>query len=148
MKSEVKVSDNQLQITRVFDAPRDRVFAAWKQRDLLQRWSGCKDATKVEIEMDFRVGGSFTQKMQIRGAGECTITGKYDEIIEPEKIVYRVDLGPATTRVVVEFIEQGNQTRMVLTQEGLPDQNLCKIVSRGTMEGLDKLDRLLLTLAA
>jgi len=50
--------------------------------------------------------------------------------------------------VVVEFIEQGNQTRMVLTQEGLPDQNLCKIVSRGTMEGLDKLDRLLLTLAA
>ena len=60
MKSEVKITGNRLQITRIFDAPRERVFAAWTERDLLQQWSGCKEATKVEIEMDFRVGGSFT----------------------------------------------------------------------------------------
>ena len=30
MKSEVKISDNRLEMTRVFDAPRERVFAAWK----------------------------------------------------------------------------------------------------------------------
>jgi uncharacterized protein YndB with AHSA1/START domain len=143
MKSDVKIGNNRLQITRVFDAPRERVFAAWKQRDQLQRWTGCKDTTKVEVEMDFRVGGSFTQKMQIRGAGECVIKGQYDEIIEPEKIAYHVDMGPATTRVVVEFIEQGEQTRMVLTQEGLPDETLCKIVSQGTMEALDKLEGIL-----
>jgi len=148
MKSEVTITGNRLQITRVFDAPRARVFAAWKERELLQRWTGCKDTTKVEVEMDFRVGGSFTQKMQIRGAGECTITGRYDEIIEPEKIAYHVDLGPATTRVVVEFIEQGNQTKMVLTQEGLPDETLCTIVSRGTTEALDKLDEMLAPQAA
>jgi uncharacterized protein YndB with AHSA1/START domain len=130
------------------NAPRDRVFAAWKQPDLLQRWSGCKDATKVECEMDFRVGGSFTQKMHITGAGEFSITGKYDEIIEPEKIAYHVDMGPVTTRVMVEFIEQGNQTKVVLTQEGFPDQNLCKIVSQGTTEALDKLDRMLVGQAA
>jgi len=119
------------------------VFAAWKQREFLEQWSGCKETTKIEIEMDFRVGGSFTQKMHITGAGEYTITGKYDEITEPEKIVYHVDLGPATTRVTVEFIEQGNQTKLVLTQEGFPDPNLCKMVSQGTMEGLDKLEQLL-----
>jgi uncharacterized protein YndB with AHSA1/START domain len=144
MKSELKITGNRLQITRVFDAPRDRVFAAWKRRDLLEKWSGCKDSVKVEIELDFRVGGSFTQKMHIAGVGEYSITGKYDEIIEPEKIVYHVNLGPAVTRVMVEFIEQGKQTKMVLTQEGFPDPNLCKIVSEGTMEGLDKLEQLLL----
>jgi uncharacterized protein YndB with AHSA1/START domain len=143
MKSEVKITGNLLQITRIFDAPRERVFAAWTQRGLLQQWSGCKEATKVEIEMDFRVGGSFTQTMHITGAGEYSITGMYDEIIEPEKIVYHVNLGPATTRVTVEFIKQGNQTKVVLTQEGLPDQNLCKIVSQGTMEALDKLEQML-----
>lgn len=148
MKSEVKITGNRLQVTRVFDAPRDRVFAAWEQPDLLQRWSGCKDATKVECEMDFRVGGSFTQRMHITGAGEFSITGKYDEIIEPEKIAYHVDMGPVTTRVMVEFIEQGNQTKVVLTQEGFPDQNLCKIVSQGTTEALDKLDRMLVGQAA
>jgi uncharacterized protein YndB with AHSA1/START domain len=148
MKSDVKITGNRLQITRVFDAPRDRVFAAWKMEDLLQRWSGCKGATKVEIEMDFRVGGSFTQKMHITGAGEFSFTGTYDEIVEPARIVYHANLGPATTRVTVEFFEQGNQTRMVLTQDGFPDENLCKIVSQGTLESFDKLDQILAGQAA
>jgi len=63
MKSEVKMSGNRLQITRLFDAPRAVVFVYWTQTDKLQQWSGCKDATKVEIQADLRPGGSFTQKM-------------------------------------------------------------------------------------
>jgi uncharacterized protein YndB with AHSA1/START domain len=148
MKSEVSIGENRMTMTRVFDAPRERVFAAWKQADLLQRWTGCKDTTKVECTMDFRVGGSFTQKMNIKGVGEYTITGIYDEIIEPEKIAYHVNLGPATTRVTVEFIAQGSQTKLVLTQEGFPDQNLCKMVSQGTAEALDKLEEMLVAQAA
>jgi hypothetical protein len=61
----------------------------------------------------------------------------------PERIVYHANLGPATTRVIVEFFEQGGQTRMVLTQEGFPNVNLCKIVSQGTLESFDKLDQIL-----
>jgi uncharacterized protein YndB with AHSA1/START domain len=143
MKSEVIIGDNRMTMIRVFDAPRERVFAAWSQADVLQRWSGCKDTTKIECTMDFRVGCCFTQKMHITGVGEYMITGIYDEIIVPEKIAYHVDLGPATTRVTVLFIAQGNQTKLVLTQEGFPDQNLCKMVSQGTAEALDKLDALL-----
>jgi uncharacterized protein YndB with AHSA1/START domain len=142
MKSDVKISGNQVQITRVFNAPREKVFAAWKTPDLLERWSGCKDSTKVEVKMDFRVGGSFTQKLHIRNVGEYTITGAYDEIIEPEKIVYHVNLGPATTTVTIEFIIQGNQTKVILTQVGFPDENLSRIVSEGTLESLDRLEQL------
>jgi uncharacterized protein YndB with AHSA1/START domain len=98
--------------------------------------------------MDFRVGGSFTQRMEIVGAGVHTIKGVYDEIIEPEKIAYHVNLGPATTRVTVEFIEQGRQTKVVLTQEGFPDPNIVRIVSTGTLESLDKLEGLLVAQAA
>jgi uncharacterized protein YndB with AHSA1/START domain len=110
----------------------------------MQRWSGCKETAKVEISVHFRLGGSFTQKMNVQGAGQHTITGVYDEIIEPEKIVYRVNLGPATTRVAIEFIEPGRQTKVVLTQEGFPDPSIVKIVSLGTEESLDKLERLLM----
>ena len=148
MKSEVKITDKQVQITRVFDAPRERVFAAWKRPELLQRWSGCGDSTRVEVTMDFRVGGSFIQKLHISGKGEYTITGKYDEIVEPEKIVYHVNLGPATTRVTIEFREQGQQTRVVLTQEGFPDPTLAKIVSEGTSESFERLAELLARQAA
>jgi uncharacterized protein YndB with AHSA1/START domain len=76
MKSEVTVQGNAVQITRVFDAPRDVVFGYWTQAEKLEKWSGCKEATKCEIQMDFRVGGSFTQKMHIAGAGDFSITGE------------------------------------------------------------------------
>ena len=143
MKSEVKITGQRLEITRVFDAPRPVVFGWWSQAEKLQQWSGCKDATKCEVEMDFRVGGSFTQKMHIAGAGEFTVTGTYDEIVAPERICYRADLGQAVTRVVIEFFEEGSRTRVVLTQDGFPDQGSCNIVSHGTEESLDKLNSIL-----
>jgi uncharacterized protein YndB with AHSA1/START domain len=145
MKSEVKVGDNRLQITRIFDAPRHLVFAFWKEVDRLQQWWGCKDTTKVDCTMDFRVGGSFTCVMQITGAGEFSYKGHYDEIVEPERIAFHADFGTTTTRVAVEFIDiqQGAQTKMVLTQVGFPEQSICEMVSQGTSESFDKLDSLL-----
>jgi uncharacterized protein YndB with AHSA1/START domain len=144
MKSEVRISGNRLEITRVFDAPRHLVFGWWTQAEKLQQWSGCKEATKCEIDMDFRVGGSFTQIMQIEGAGgEFSFSGTYDDIVEPERIVYHANFGPAITRVRVEFFEQGRGTKVVLTHEGCPDEFFSKTVSKGTTESLDKLDLLL-----
>jgi uncharacterized protein YndB with AHSA1/START domain len=145
MKSDVKINGTCLQITRTFDAPRERVFAAWKDPSKLQRWTGCKDATNVECQSDFRVGGSFTTKMHIGGQAncDCSFTGTYEEIIEPQKIAYQVNLGPAVTRVIVEFFEEGAQTRMVLTQEGFPNEMIIKFVTQGTLESFDKLDQVL-----
>ncbi|MGD0299423.1 MAG: SRPBCC domain-containing protein [Bryobacteraceae bacterium] len=132
-----------LEITRVFDAPRELVFSWWAEGWKMQQWSGCKEATHCEIQMDFRVGGGFTQKMQIGGKGVFTITAKYDEIVEPERIVYQADLGFGMTRVVIEFFEQGEKTKVVLTQEGFPDDFLSQTVSHGTTESFDKLDSVL-----
>jgi uncharacterized protein YndB with AHSA1/START domain len=143
MKAEIKISGQRLRITRLFQAPREVVFGWWSQAEKLQQWSGCKETNRCEVEMDFRVGGSFTQKMQIAGAGEFTFTGTYDEILVPERISYRADMGNAITRIVVEFFDQDGQTKVVLTQDGFPDQSLCKIVSQGTGESLEKLDAIL-----
>jgi uncharacterized protein YndB with AHSA1/START domain len=132
-----------LQITRIFDAPRDLVFSFWMEGEKMQQWSGCKEATRCEIRMDFRVGGGFTQKMQIAGRGEFTVTGTYDEIVEPERIAYHADLGFGVTRVLVEFFKHGNGTKVVLTQEGFPDDFLSQTVSQGTSESFDKLESIL-----
>ena len=121
MMSDVRISGNRLQITRVFNAPRRLVFGWWTRAEKLQQWSGCKEATQCEIVMDFRVGGSFTQKMQIAvqgGTCEFSLSGTYDEIVEPERIVYDANFGQAVVRVIVEFFEQGTSTRVVLTHEG------------------------------
>jgi uncharacterized protein YndB with AHSA1/START domain len=145
MMSDVRISGNRLQITRVFNAPRRLVFGWWTRAEKLQQWSGCKEATQCEIVMDFRVGGSFTQKMQIAvkgGTCEFSLSGTYDEIVEPERIVYHANFGHAVVRVIVEFFEQGTSTRVVLTHEGCPDETFCKTVSQGASESLDKLDSL------
>jgi uncharacterized protein YndB with AHSA1/START domain len=147
MKRELKTGDRSLQITRSFPAPREVVFTYWSDAEKIKQWSGCKDARDCEIEMDFRPGGKFFQKMKIAGKGEFSFTGTYDEIVPPEKIAYRMHFGPVTTRVTVELFEDvlegGPGTRVVLTHEGFPDQMFCKSVSQGTMEGLDMLESLL-----
>jgi uncharacterized protein YndB with AHSA1/START domain len=147
MKSQITMGDNRLQITRLFDAPRHLVFSFWTKVNRLEQWWGCKDTTRIECTMDFRVGGYFTCIMQIKGTGEFTYKGQYDEIVEPEKIAYHADFPGITTRVVVEFIElhqaQGEQTKMILTQVGFPGQNICELVTKGTSESFDKLDSLL-----
>ena len=150
MKSDVNITDNRLQITRVFDAPRSEVFGWWTQAEKLQRWSGCKEATNCEVVMDFRVGGSFRQKMQIHvngGRCEFSFVGTYEEIVVPERICYLADFGGAITRITVEFHELGDRTKVVLTQEGFKDSSFCEIVAQGTLESLDKLDAILATQA-
>ena len=143
MKSEVKIESGSLQIVRVFGAPRTRVFRWWAEAERLRQWSGCKEARNCEVEMDFRVGGTFTQRMEISGKGQFTVTGTYEEILEPERIVYRANLGPVATRVTVEFLVEGHGTKVVLTQDGLPDEMMRNIVAMGTTESLDKLEALI-----
>jgi len=82
--------------------------------------------------------------MQIKGAGDFTITGRYVEIVEPGLLVYEAILGAfATTRVTVEFLEQGGGTKVVLTQTGIPEETMCGFIAQGTGESFDKLDSLL-----
>ena len=82
--------------------------------------------------------------MQIAGTGEpFTINGTYEEIVVPERIRYRADMGMAVTRVLIEFFQEGKRTKVVLTQDGFPNEDLCNIVSHGTDESLDRLDSIL-----
>lgn len=153
MNSDVKITGNRVQITRTFNAPRERVFAAFADPAKLQRWTGCKDAVNVECQADFRVGGSFTTKMHIGGHAncDCTFTGTFEEIVEPQKISYQIDFInpiPAKSRVTLEFFAEGPQrTRMIFVQEGLP-AGIIPFVQQGLLESFDKLDGVLASHAA
>ena len=147
-KSEIEMSSDRLRITRIYDAPRELVFEAWKRADLVEQWWGCAQTTKVESQIDFRVGGVYNHKMHIQGVGEMTYTSTFDEIVEPGRIAYSAAFGPIQVHVTVEFFEIGERTRLVVTQEGFPSLELCKNVSQGLTPSLDKLENLLLAPAA
>jgi len=56
--------DQGLMITRVFDAPRENLWKAWTDPDLLKRWWGPKGFTSPCCEIDFRAGGKFLSCMR------------------------------------------------------------------------------------
>jgi uncharacterized protein YndB with AHSA1/START domain len=121
-------ADQQVLITRIFDAPRESVFRAWTDPDEVAAWFGPEQmATPRErINIDLRVGGRYELTMVRRdGAGEFAIGYDILELVEPELIVLRSDPMPEQgmhepTVVRVELHDHGDKTRMTLTDGPLP----------------------------
>jgi uncharacterized protein YndB with AHSA1/START domain len=139
-------ADQQVLITRIFEAPREHVFRAWTDPDELAVWYGPEqfDTPRERIHIDLRVGGRYELTMVRRGGGaEMALGYEILELVEPELIVLRSDPMPEVgmhepTVVRVEFHDHGAKTRMTLSDGPLPPEG------RGPAEGgwnaaLDKL---------
>jgi uncharacterized protein YndB with AHSA1/START domain len=120
--------DQEVLITRVFDAPREQVFKAWTDPDEVAAWYGPEhmDTPRERISIDLRVGGRYELTMVQRGGGgEFTIGYEIVELVEPELIVLRSDPMPQAgmhepTVVRVEFHDHGAKTRMTLSDGPYP----------------------------
>jgi uncharacterized protein YndB with AHSA1/START domain len=116
------LSDRELVITRLIDAPRALVFKAWTEPEHLARWWGPKGFTTIRCEMDIRVGGAYRFGMRSPEGKEYWKVGVYREIVEPERIVFTFaweDAGgdPGDELLTtVTFAEDGGRTRLTLRQ--------------------------------
>ncbi len=82
------MEDNELVITRVYDAPRDLVFKVWSEVEHLKNWWGPKGLEIRDAELDFRPGGFFHYSMQSPDGNKMWGKFVYHEIESPEKIVF------------------------------------------------------------
>ena len=121
-------TDQEVAITRVFEAPRESVFRAWTDPDELAAWYGPAhmDTPRDRIRIDLRVGGRYELTMVERGSGaEFAIGYEIVELVEPELIVLRSDPMPEAgmhepTVTRVELHDLGGRTRMTLTDGPYP----------------------------
>jgi uncharacterized protein YndB with AHSA1/START domain len=143
MGSKVMMEGGRLEIHHSLNLPRHEAFTWWSEARKLEQWSGCAGATRCAVTMDFRVGGSFEQSMEIAGRGSFSFRGVYDEIVVPERIAWMAYFGAMSTRVTVRFIDCGEQTEVVLVQEGFPTEESLKTIRQGTLESFDSLDAVL-----
>jgi uncharacterized protein YndB with AHSA1/START domain len=119
-----------LRLERTFDAPAEDVFDAWTNPEVLRRWWVANPAWRTPVaEVDLRVGGAYRLSMEDPDAGTFhTVTGEYREISRPERLVYswswEEDDGHAghVSTVTVEFLEDDEQTTVVLEHSDLPSQ--------------------------
>jgi uncharacterized protein YndB with AHSA1/START domain len=124
----VAAADEQVLITRIFDAPREQVFRAWTNPDEVAAWYGPEhfDTPRERIHIDLRVGGRYELTMVQRGGGaEFAVGYEIIEVVEPELIVLRSNPMPEVgihqpTITRVEFHDHGTRTRMTLSDGPYP----------------------------
>ncbi len=80
-------TDEQILITREFDAPKDLVFQAWTTPELVRRWWTAKRGQMTVAEIDLRVGGKWRYVMVADGDMEVGFHGEYREIVPNERLV-------------------------------------------------------------
>ena len=80
-------TDEQILITREFDAPKDLVYKAWTTPDLVKRWWSANRGEVTVAEIDLRVGGKWRYVMIAEGGFEVGFHGEYREIVPNERIV-------------------------------------------------------------
>ncbi|MEJ7876924.1 MAG: SRPBCC family protein [Solirubrobacterales bacterium] len=141
--------DLEIRIERVFDAPRDRVFAAMTDPELIPQWWGPrKYETRVD-EMDVRPGGSW-RFVHSGPDGEIGFRGTYREVTPPERIVQTFEWEGMPGHISVEtmeFDDLGNQTRIRATSafdtKEDRDGMLASGMEGGLQETYERLDEVL-----
>jgi uncharacterized protein YndB with AHSA1/START domain len=147
-----------LVITRVFDAPRERVFRAWTEPERLMRWWGPNGFTTPVCRIDPRPGGVWHSCMRSSEGRDYWSRGVYREIVVPERIVCtdafadeqgnqvpptHYEMGadwPSETLLTVTFAERDGRTTLTLRHAALPasgtEREMCE---QGWGESLDRL---------
>src|SRR5918997_658414 len=80
-------TDEQILITREFDAPKHLVYKAWTTPELVKRWWHAKRGEATIAEIDLRVGGAWRYVMVTEDGFEVAFHGEYREIVPNERIV-------------------------------------------------------------
>lgn len=153
--------EGNITITRIFNAPPERVWQEWTNPDLYMCWWGPKDYYAPFAQFDLHVGGRYLSSMRGPDGKDVWSTGVYKEIIEPRRIVMsdsfadeKGNIVPATyygmgndfpdeLEVEVTLEDIGGQTRLTLEHCGLPTGAILEQAREGWNESLDKLSECL-----
>ena len=80
-------TDEQILITREFDAPKHLVYKAWTTPELVKRWWSGRRGEMTVAEIDLRVGGIWRYVMVAGEGFEVAFHGEFLEIVTDERIV-------------------------------------------------------------
>jgi uncharacterized protein YndB with AHSA1/START domain len=111
------LSDREITMTRVFDAPRRLVFEAWSKPEHLLRWFGPPSCPIVSCEMDFRPGGAWRFILRGPDGRDMGMRGVYREIVRPERLVSTesFDDYPGESLNTTTFTEENGKTTLTTT---------------------------------
>jgi uncharacterized protein YndB with AHSA1/START domain len=137
-----------LSITRIFDAPRERVWREWTEPEAFADWFGGPQC-EVPLEsvvMDVRAGGALRLTMLI-GSREVHWHGEYREVREPERLAFTISDQPGDQAdlVTVELLDLGDgRTEMHMEQRGYMEPEQYEAAKKGWGGFFDRVEERLL----
>ena len=145
-------TDEQILITREFDAPKHLVYKAWTTPELVKRWWNAKRGEVTLAEIDLRVGGTWRYVMVADNGFEVGFHGEYLEVVPNERIVSTevyeglpegVSDDEGGTVNTATFAEAGGRTTLTLLVQATSKVSRDAIIDSGMEAGLqDALDLL------
>jgi uncharacterized protein YndB with AHSA1/START domain len=145
-------TDEQILITREFDAPRHLVYKAWTTPELVKRWWNAKRGEVTIAEIDLRVGGKWRSVMVTEDGIEVGFHGEYRELVPNERIVSTevyeglpegVTEEEAATLNTATFTEEDGRTTLTILVQAANKTSRDAIIESGMEAGLqDALDLL------
>jgi uncharacterized protein YndB with AHSA1/START domain len=138
-------TDEQILITRKFDAPRHLVYKAYTTPELVGRWWHANRGDVKVVEIDLRVGGRWRYVMVARDGTEVAFHGEYRDLVPDERIVSTefyegvpagVSEDGATTLNTVTFTEADGRTQLTLLIEAKNRVTRDAIIASGMEDGL------------
>jgi uncharacterized protein YndB with AHSA1/START domain len=139
------VTGREIAITRIFDAPRELVWAAWTDPAQLAAWWGRRGwSTPPEsVTMDVRPGGAFRLNSISEADGsEMPQEFAYREVVEPERLVFeqRGGAGPPGREATVTFTDLGDgRTEMIFETRIEASEELRDRAEAGLRSAFDRL---------
>ncbi len=112
-------TEEEIRMTRLFDAPRELVFEVMTKPEHVKKWWGClSEGYSVPVcEIDLRVGGKW-KFVNRHPNGEACFYGEYKEIAPPGRLVFTeifADYPDTVSTVTTVLSAEGNKTRMTAT---------------------------------
>ena len=148
--TEMGTETTALKLTHRFAAPRDEVFDAWTNPDVLRKWWSAADTWSTPVaEVDARPGGRYRLSMKTNQGEIHTVGGEYQEVDRPERLVYtwQWEEGPEPvqggndTVVTVEFVEDGDGTLVKLRHSGFANDEIKGMHAQGWQGVLANLEK-------
>jgi uncharacterized protein YndB with AHSA1/START domain len=142
-------SDCEIGLTRIFKAPRELVYRAFSDPEILKRWFGPRGWSLVTCNVDARVGGRFRFKLRAPDGRELGMHGTYRELSPPERSVHTegFDEFPGESTVTSTFTERNGETTLLATiryaSKEIRDAVIRSGMEHGAAESYDKLAELL-----
>lgn len=147
-------TDTTIVMERIFDAPRELVFRAYTEPELISQWWGLRAATTNVDTFDLRVGGEWRYVQVMPDGTEFGFHGEFREITPPEKLVSTFEFEGMPGHIAEDaavFGDLGKQTRLTVTSTFANKEDRDGMVASG-MEGgaaetWDRLGELLASLS-